>query len=459
MKIFKNSRTKRIASFVVCVLMLTAMLILPSPAIRASAETLESLKSQYNSLEKQIAKSEKKLAGVESDIANNEEKLVAINNQIESIKEQIAILDERMEVLNGSIDELEPQIEALAGEIDTLEKKIADLEEQITEAQDEAESTQVALLERIREDYMNGGSATNLEIILSSKGLSSFLARLELMDRVSENDARLISDLKQHAEELGELKSQATHEKSELELKKSQLDSKMEELNDDKADLQDSMDEAEYKQTALDSKQSQVQGLLSELDEDSAAYKKQIKRQRQQMEELAKEIDQYIADHGSSEGEGVPEEYQVIRTSDNLIWPVPYNNCRISCHYGYYSDGSRHWGTDIVIRDSNGNNISNGKDIVAAQSGEVILSVNDGNYNSGYGNYCIIDHGNGMMTLYCHCKRIVVSKGQVVKQGQKIAEIGLTGNTTGYHLHFEVRLKNSDGSVSRVNPENYVSCP
>ena len=64
-----------------------------------------------------------------------------------------------------------------------------------------------------------------------------------------------------------------------------------------------------------------------------------------------------------------------------------------------------------------------------------------------------------MLTLYAHTRTLTIYEGQIVSQGQKIAEIGLTGNTTGYHLHFEVRIKNADGSVSRVNPENYVSCP
>ena len=63
------------------------------------------------------------------------------------------------------------------------------------------------------------------------------------------------------------------------------------------------------------------------------------------------------------------------------------------------------------------------------------------------------------MTLYAHSDGLVVSKGQTVKKGQKLGIIGATGNVTGPHLHFEVRVKNKDGSVSRVNPLNYVSKP
>ena len=137
----------------------------------------------------------------------------------------------------------------------------------------------------------------------------------------------------------------------------------------------------------------------------------QIARQRAEMEVLSKEIDNYIAQNGSSKGEEVPEEYLVNRKSAGLIWPVPYGNTAITCHFGYYSNGQPHYGTDIVVRDANGNNISNGKSIVAAQSGKVIRAMNNGGYNSGYGNYCIIDHGNGMLTLYAHCRTLTVYEG------------------------------------------------
>ena len=88
-----------------------------------------------------------------------------------------------------------------------------------------------------------------------------------------------------------------------------------------------------------------------------------------------------------------------------------------------------------------------------------MAGANDGNWNYGFGNYCVIDHGDGTQTLYAHAKTLYVSKGDVVQKGEKIGAIGETGNTTGPHLHFEVRIKKSDGSVSRVQPLDYVSKP
>ena len=458
MKIFNKQRLIRVISAAVS-LTLVLVTVFACVPVSSAQESLDDLKKQYSDLEKDVAANEKKLKQVESQITSNEEKLKTITSDIETIKSQITILDQRIEVLDGSITELRPQISSLNSQIGDVEKSIDKLTGQIEEAQELAQDTQDKLLERIREDYMAGGNATMIEVLLSSEDLSNFLARMELMDRVSENDEQLIKDMEQKADELSELKEQADVQKADLQIKKGLLDSKMNQLRSNQYDLESSRTAASSKQKALDSRYAQVNEVLSELDEDSEAYQKEIARQRAEMEVLSREIDNYIAQNGSSQGEEVPEEYLVNRKSANLIWPVPYNNTHVTCHFGYYSNGQPHYGTDIVVRDSNGNNISNGKSVVAAQSGKVIRAINNGGYNSGYGNYCIIDHGNGMLTLYAHTRTLTVYEGQIVSQGQKIAEIGLTGNTTGYHLHFEVRIKNADGSVSRVNPENYVSCP
>ncbi len=89
-----------------------------------------------------------------------------------------------------------------------------------------------------------------------------------------------------------------------------------------------------------------------------------------------------------------------------------------------------------------------GTPIKAAASGKVTYA---GNARDGYGNYVVISHGNGVQTLYAHCSKLLVSKGQQVSQGEVIAKVGSTGNSTGNHLHLEVR-KNGIA----YNPQNYV---
>ena len=90
-----------------------------------------------------------------------------------------------------------------------------------------------------------------------------------------------------------------------------------------------------------------------------------------------------------------------------------------------------------------------GSNIVAAESGTVILA-NYG-WNGGYGNYIILNHGNGITTRYAHASQLYVSAGQAVTKGQVIAAVGTTGNSTGPHLHFEIRINGS-----HTNPLNYL---
>ena len=148
-------------------------------------------------------------------------------------------------------------------------------------------------------------------------------------------------------------------------------------------------------------------------------------------------------------------------TVENMLWPT-MDNSVIVAGYPTYPSGGSHYGIDICIcdengnlRDSNGNSLSYGMPIYASQSGEVIVA----DYHKSFGNYCVIDHGNGIQTLYAQAKEIYVTKGDIVKAGDDIGEIGDTGNVTGTHLHFEVRLKKTDGVISRVNPLDYVSAP
>lgn len=143
---------------------------------------------------------------------------------------------------------------------------------------------------------------------------------------------------------------------------------------------------------------------------------------------------------------------------ESYIWPAD-KDAIVIANYPAYSDGSAHWGVDIGLYNDNGCNVSEGTLIHAARDGEVVEAYNDGKWNTGFGNYCVIDHGNGVQTLYAHSKDIRVSEGDTVKQGQVIGIVGDTGNTTAPHLHFEVRVEKSDGSVKRVNPLKFISEP
>lgn len=453
--------TKRIAKRLLCLLLallcVAAVTVPDHPRVYADVEDDEELiemRKQYDKLEQKIAQNQKNLADTKQNIRSNEQKLDDLSNEISDYEAQLELLSDRISVLNGDIDDLRVRIKSTNGDIDEINSQIAEVEQKTAETEALMEQTRVTLLGRLRESYMSGESS-QLELLLSSSDLVTYFTRKELVTRVTENDKALIQQLTDQVHELEELHAQLDASKAELEEKKAQLNSEMNTLEAREADLQSSRSAEQQKKNAVSNKYAQVQDVIKDLDADSAAYQKAIKMQQAEREILNKQIDDYIREHASTEGDTPDESYG---NDGDMMWPVK-GNTYITAGYPAYSDGSPHWGIDIVVRDSNGNNVSRGKPFYAAQGGEVILALNDGSWNYGFGNYCIIDHGDGTMTLYGHSDNIQVHKGQIVQKGQQIGIIGATGNVTGPHLHFEVRIKKADGSVARVQPLNYVSNP
>lgn len=124
------------------------------------------------------------------------------------------------------------------------------------------------------------------------------------------------------------------------------------------------------------------------------------------------------------------KKLQTYIESFPTLWPA---SGRISSPFGYRSDPfnsseKRHQGIDIAA--------SEGDNIKASANGKVILSA----YNGNYGNCIIINHNNGITTLYAHASSLIAKEGQTVKKGDVIAKVGSTGRSTGPHLHFEVRI-------------------
>ena len=118
----------------------------------------------------------------------------------------------------------------------------------------------------------------------------------------------------------------------------------------------------------------------------------------------------------------------------------PTSSRRVSAGYPNYSSGRYHGGVDFPV--------PSGSPVHAAASGTVIIAKN---LNYSYGHYLVIDHGNGLSTLYAHNTTLLVGVGSHVTKGQVIARSGSTGNSTGPHCHFEVRVNGT-----RVNPFNYL---
>lgn len=450
-----NKKTK--LQVILCLILSIACVVASIPAFNAFAEdtlesdkTLDQLRDEYNQIEQEIQQNQEALEEVEDDIRTNEEKLEDINGEISNIEEQLANLDERLAALEGDMDYLNESIALIDQEIILINQQIADTEEQIAQTQVQMAETKERLLARVRENYM-AGDGSNIEMLLEAEDIASFLTRKEIIQRLEDNDIKLKEDLGAEISSLEALEADLQARKAELEEKEATLVEQKATLLERQADYEESQEAQKDKKQEATAKYEEIEDILLELDEDSEAYQKEIERQKAEREKVEAQIDEYIREHGSSQGDIPDEEYN---NDGDMLWPVP-GSTRVTAGYPTYPSGGQHWGIDIVRTDVT----TKGSPFRAAQGGEVIIAYNDDNWNYGFGNYCVIDHGDGTQTLYAHADSLKVSKGDVVQKGETIGYIGETGNVTGPHLHFEVRVKSSDGNVSRVQPLNYVSQP
>ena len=142
-----------------------------------------------------------------------------------------------------------------------------------------------------------------------------------------------------------------------------------------------------------------------------------------------------------SKAKEIKEENEAIAVIDGIKLSVLPVSGRVTSRYGESSSirRSTHTGLDIAC--------ANGTDIKCVASGTVTFAASDGSY----GNLVKVEHGNGIETWYAHCSKIYAKVGQEVKAGDVISAVGSTGNSTGPHLHFEIRINGNT-----VNPQKYV---
>lgn len=433
MKNKRNTWLKRAAAFVLCAALVLVTGVFPT---RVQAKSLDDLKKDYNELEKEIEANQKKLENIQNQQASNAEKMKLLSSQAEAISSQLDVLNSQLSVLNADIADYDREISA-------LDKKIADAQSKIDKIDADISATQEKISERLRATYM-AGSSSWIEILLESDSISSLLLRIQLLASVTENDNKLISKLEKQIEELNAAKAELDKDKNALEEKRSLLVEKKSELDSKNKTLSS-------KQSAYNANYRQISALMTSLDKSSAEYQQELQRQYRKRAAFERQIDQLV----SGGSQGGDNDYN---DNGEMLWPVPYKNSYISAGYGYYDpegDGTytMHPAIDIVVRE-NGVNVSYGKNIIAAQSGKVLVR----GYSDVGGNYITIDHGDGYRTYYGHCSKIIASAGQYVEKGEVIAYIGNTGYVTGPHVHFQV-MQVKNGVVNRLNPLNFVTPP
>jgi len=340
------------------------------------------------------------------------------------LAKQAAELDKKIDALELKVAELDPQISKatersarLRAEVAKLRASIESKQLDIQETQATLEVEQQLLDERISTTYKQG-DWYYLELLLGSQDIGDLVARTELVRRIILSNQSLAEDLSRTKADLERAQTELQRTLESVQLKRAEAESVEKDLRSLRRQRQSSVS---AQRTVLGQKSE----LLAETKANAARYRKIAAAEEAESERIAAELAR--SSHGSGIYNGV------------MAWPVPgfYN---VTSPYGYrihpiFHDRRLHTGIDIG---KNGSQPINGAAIVAAGSGTVIYA----GYRSGYGNTVMIDHGNGVVSLYAHQQSggIRVSKGQSVSKGQRVGTVGSTGFSTGPHLHFEVRV-------------------
>lgn len=414
-------------------------------SIPAGADsTLDQLKAEQAAIQQKIDENKQKLASLESDINNQEAYLATLEadiaytrNQIDNLLEQKSIIDSQVKAVEDTIKNYQNEIEQINSDIVTADTKIKKAERKVKEAYN-------GLSNRLESAYI-AGSDTNLKILLSSDSIATFLTRLEMMKRVSENDAGLINKFKAEIEVLKLSKDSYEERTKALAEKKEKIKEENLSLYAKQAELRSTQSQLEAAKRSLEDQYAKAQSYKDALDKNSATYKNLIAKQQQEAEAAEKAIDDYIAAHASH---STDTDKNIVDTSTDYMFPLKYPGVHVTSHFGnryIFGSTGNHGGVDLAASGIYG------ASIYASRGGTVIRVAYEQN---GYGNYIIIDHGDGYVTVYGHCSRVIVNQGQTVSRGQVIGYVGSTGRSTGPHLHFEVRKDNV-----RQDPLNYVTVP
>ncbi len=405
---------------------------------------IQGYRDEIANLNKEIEDSKKKQEQIESEMAAASASAGALQEQIAAVQKQIDAHNEKIAVLNK-------QINALDAQINEINKNIEETQKKIEEQQIKIEETQKLLGERLRAMYMSGNVST-IEILLEADSFESLLNRMELVSQIAKHDSKIVEELTRQIEELEKMKVKLQEQMVKLEANKK-------EIEDSKAEVVAAKSEVNKVKSELDAKLNKLEKYLSSLDASNAelqAYQRSVEAQQAAYMDRIYMLINGIASTGDGSVEG------------GLSWPVPYANTYITSPFGYRNIGggrSMHYGIDISMGGASDYN----KRIVASANGKVLIAngMCRHNYpkssncgcNGGYGNYVVIDHGNGMVVYYAHLASVNVSVGQVVARGQSIGVLGCSGYSTGPHIHYEIRIGSGSRSNTAKNPINYLNVP
>lgn len=394
----KNTNRRRaLISVLLAVLVFAGAVTMPILQTEAHAVTqyeIDRKKAEKNALSKKIKEQQELMNALKSEQSGLMEQKEALDQQ-QTLKIQ--------------------EINLVHEELTMYRQLILDKEYEARVAQEHAEDQLAIYKAHIRSMEEQGINNMYLQLLFSSSSMTELLSRMDMVSEIMEYDKRIHDNYVSAKETALTAKAEAEAAAAQLAVKEAELQTEIDRLTG----------ELEGLQTELDRLMSDIDGYAAVINRYAADEARIDKEIKQMAEELKKQ--------------------QMPPTSTgSFMWPLPASK-GISSGYGMrkislYGYEKFHAGIDVPA--------GIGNSILAADGGTVIVSTYDG----GYGNYIMVNHGNGRVTLYAHMSSRAVDVGAEVKKGQVIGYVGSTGNSTGPHLHFEIRINGS-----AVDPCNYFT--
>ncbi len=334
-----------------------------------------------------------------------QDKKVEAQEKLEYVQDELSTTIVKIQELDDTIKQAEADIGSLEKDLSDLQIKIDETTENLNNIQKDYENNEDLLQQRLVVMY-ELGETTYLDILMQSSNIVDFLSNYYTIQQFIQNDVELLDEIEKNKNEVEKIKSQLDEQKANLKVKKAKKEQ------------------------------------LAVITQNNKTLKEQAVLNLSQEEiELQQKIEQYKEEEARIEAliQVATNEYEY--TGDYvggiMAWPIAKSGTYITSAYGI-----REHPIQGVIKKHTGIDIGNagfGAPVIAATDGVVTMA---GRYG-GYGNCVIINHGNGISTLYGHGQTILTEVGKEVKKGDLIMEVGSTGNSTGPHLHFEVRVNGS----------------
>jgi murein DD-endopeptidase MepM/ murein hydrolase activator NlpD len=345
-----------------------------------------------------------------------EDKLKEANIELEYVQGEMSDTMLKVQETEDKILKYKKEVAELGEKMDTLQKSIDESTAKLQIASQNYEEKSDMLARRLVAMY-EAGDTQYLDVLLKSKSITEFISRYYIIQEVAEYDSILINEVEQEKNNIEQTKQKLENEQAEIKIVK-----------------------AKNEQTTivLSNMQTLQKSYINELSADEKKLQEQITEYKNDQAEIERQI--LLATNVIN-----PD---IQYTGGEMLWPVAISGTVITSDYGV-----REHPIQGVIKEHTGIDIGNtptGTPVVAAADGVVTYA----GWLGGYGNCVMINHGEGVVTLYGHGNKILTSVNKKVKKGETIMEVGSTGNSTGPHLHFEVRVNGSCTS-----PWQFVKAP